>query len=92
MIVRILGEGQFEVSSSEIGALEELDAKLASAIEQNDVAAFSETLSELADKVRTTGTVLDATTIVSSDLTVPHEGASLDEVRHLLASEDAADT
>jgi hypothetical protein len=91
MIVRILGEAQFEVPPSEIGALEELDAKLAAAIEQNDEAAFAEILSKLADKVRATGTVLDATTIVSSDLTVPHEGASLEEVRHLLASEDAAD-
>jgi hypothetical protein len=45
----------------------------------------------LAEKVRSAGTALDAGKIVSSDLTVPHEGASIDEVRHLLASEDAGD-
>jgi hypothetical protein len=91
MIVRILGEGQFEVPDSEIGALNELDAKLAVAIDRNDGEGFSKVLATLADKVRSTGTVLDAATIVTSDLTVPHEGASLEEVRHLLASEDAAD-
>jgi hypothetical protein len=91
MIVRILGEGQFEVQESEIGALEELDAKLAAAIESRDEAAFAAVLASLAEKVRSTGTALDAGKIVSSDLTVPHEGASIDEVRHLLASEDAGD-
>jgi hypothetical protein len=91
MIVRILGGGQFEVPDSEMGALEELDAKLAAAIEGNDEEAFAAMLSTLAEKVRSTGTALDPVTIVSSDLTVPHEGASLEEVRHLLASEDAAD-
>jgi hypothetical protein len=83
--------GQFEVPDAEIGALEELDAKLAAAIERNDGEGFSEVLTALAEKVRSTGTGLDPATIVSSDLTVPHEGASLEEVRHLLASEDAAD-
>jgi hypothetical protein len=91
MIVRILEGGQFEVPDSEIGALEELDAKLASAIERNDDEGFSAALTKLAEMVRTTGTALDPTTIVSSDLTVPHDGASLEEVRHLLASEDASD-
>jgi hypothetical protein len=91
MIVRILGEGQFEVQESEIGALEELDAKLAAAIESGDEAAFTAVLASLAEKVRSAGTALDAGKIVSSDLTVPHEGASIDEVRHLLASEDAGD-
>jgi len=91
MIVRILEGGQFEVPDSEIGALEELDAQLAATIERNDGEGFSAALAKLAEKVRTTGTALDPTTIVSSDLTVPHDGASLEEVRHLLASEDAAD-
>jgi hypothetical protein len=91
MIVRILGEGQFEVQESEIGALEELDASLAAAIEAGDEEKFTTVLASLAEKVRSAGTALDAGTIVSSDLTVPHEGASIDEVRHLLASEDAGD-
>jgi len=91
MIVRILGEGQYDVVDYDMGALEELDAKLAAAIEASDEDAFTGVLTTLAEKVRSTGTAVDASTIVSSDLTVPHEGASLEEVRHLLASEDAAD-
>ena len=91
MIVRILEEGQYEVPDSEIGELEELDAKLAAAIERNDGEGFSQVLLQLAERVRTTGTALDAGTIVSSELTVPHKGASLDEVKHLLASEDTVE-
>jgi hypothetical protein len=91
MIVRILEEGQFEVPDSELGALEDLDAKLAAAIEANDVETFTEVLSRLAERVRSSGTPVDASTIVSSELTIPHEGASLDEVKRLLASGDAVE-
>jgi hypothetical protein len=92
MIVRILEEGQYEVPDSEIGQLEDLDAKLAGAIERNDTEGFSEVLDQLAERVRTTGTAVEPNTIVSSELTIPHKGASLQEVKHLLASEDATES
>jgi len=48
MIVRILGEGQYDVVDSDMGALEELDAKLAAAIEASDEDAFTWVLTTLA--------------------------------------------
>ncbi len=91
MIVRILEEGQYEVPDEELGALEALDAKLAAAIDANDADRYSEILSELAAEIRARGTALGADTIVSSGLTVPHEGTSLEEVKRLLASGDAVE-
>ena len=53
MIVRILGEGQFELQESQIASLEELDQKLVAAARQGDMGAF-----EYA--VRSAATVRDA--------------------------------
>lgn len=88
MIVRILEEGQYDVPDSELGSLEALDAKLAAAIETNDAKGYLAALSKLAEQIRSTGTAVDAATIVSSGLTIPHEGTTLEEMKRLLASED----
>ena len=40
MIVRILGEGQFELPDSQVASLEELDQKLVAALDANDEADF----------------------------------------------------
>lgn len=90
MIVRILGEAQFDVPDAEIPALEELDAKLSEMIEAENEAGFVEVLTSLHDKVHAVGTEVDATTIVTSGLTLPHSGSSLAEVRELLGSEELA--
>jgi len=91
MIVRILEEGQYEVPDDELGALEALDTKLSAAIDADDDAGYSKGLSELAGEIRARGTALGADTIVSSGLTIPHEGTSLEEVKRLLASGDAVE-
>jgi hypothetical protein len=92
MIVRILGGGQFEIEESHLEALEALDAKLFATIEVGDEASFADTLAALINAVRTYGKPLDPTTITPSDLTVPHEGATLAEVRELLNSEGLAES
>lgn len=88
MIVRILGEAQFEVPDGEAAALEELDHKMAGTMEGADEKGFAAVLVELIEKVRSVGTEVSAETIVPSDLTLPHPGSTLAEVRELLASED----
>jgi hypothetical protein len=87
VIVRILGGGQYELGEDELGELEQLDQQLNEAIETSDEARFSEVLATLIARIRQ-GKEVSASTIVPSDLTVPHEGSSLEEVRHLLSSED----
>lgn len=88
MIVRILGEGQYELRDEELAPLEELDHQLNTAIEGGDEGAFHQALEGLIAKVRQ-GTELPASTIVPSDLTVPSEGSTLEELRRLLSEEDA---
>ena len=89
MIVRILGEGQFELDASQAASLDELDKQLLAAFEADDEPAFHQVLGQLVKKVRSEGKPVAPDRFVPSDLAVPHETASLDELREFLASEDA---
>ena len=92
MIVRILGERQYEVGESELARLEELDEKLNTAIAANDEHGFADILASLIEDVRSSGTPVGPEVITPSNLTVPHEGATIAEVRELLNSEDLAES
>ena len=84
MIVRILGEGQYDVSDDAMSALNDLDAKVESAIESGDETAFRGALSALLDGVRTAGVPHDTDSLAPSDLILPMADATLAEVRDML--------
>ncbi len=85
MIIRIMGEGQLKLDEAAVQELNKLDAALEHAVEQNDEAAFSAALQALLTKARAVGTVLPADAIEPSELILPQEGATIDDVRELLA-------
>jgi hypothetical protein len=87
VIIRILGEGQYDVADSAVDALNELDAAVEAAIEAQDVAAFGPALAALLDGVRTAGTPHTADSLDSSDLILPMADASIDEVRDMLSGD-----
>jgi hypothetical protein len=87
MIIRILGEGQYDVPDEAIDGLNELDAKLEAAIEANDEASFSSSLGALLDRVREVGGTVALDALVPSTLVLPHAEASLHEVRDLLSGD-----
>lgn len=85
MIIRIMGEGQFRVDDAAVDELNHLDADLETAVEQHDEAGFEAALRALLGRARELGTVLPPEVIEPSDLILPHEGATIDEVHDLLA-------
>lgn len=87
MIVRILGEGRYEVPDADLPAIEELDGMLVDAIDRDDEASFSAALADLIGQVRHTGNALDHEDTRTSEMVVPHEGSTLTEVKSLLAEE-----
>jgi len=87
MIIRILSEGQFDVPDDAVDGLNELDSKLEAAIEANDEANFGSALGALLDRVRDLGTPVALDALVPSSLLLPHESASLAEVRDLLSGD-----
>ena len=87
MIVRILGEGQFRVDDGATAELNQLDADLEAAVEHSDQAAFTAALTRLLAGVRANGAPLPPDTLEPSDLILPSEDSSMDEVRKMLTDE-----
>ena len=85
MIIRILGEGRYEVPEEDLPAIEQLDSQLVDALDRNDAAEFSGTLADLIGQVRHTGKLLPADDLRPSTQVVPHEGSTLEEIKALLA-------
>ncbi|WP_037577194.1 PspA-associated protein PspAA [Phaeacidiphilus oryzae] len=84
MIVRIMGEGQFEIPESLVEGLNKLDDAVFAAVESGDEAAFRSNLTALLAAVRSGGEPVPAETLVPSDASLPYEEATLEEVRALL--------
>ena len=84
MIVRILGEGQYDVAEDDLAGLNELDAAVERAVEAGEVDSFTGALTALLAGVRSVGAPHDVDSLDESDLILPPADASLDEVRELL--------
>jgi hypothetical protein len=87
VILRILGEGQLEVSDDALDQLNELDEALISAVEQGDEALFASALADLQAKVREVGRPVSEDHLGPSELILPGADATLEEVRALLSDE-----
>jgi hypothetical protein len=87
MIVRIGGEGQFEVPDEHLGELNRLDNDLAKAVDAGDEAQFKTALEALLASVRTVGGELPADYIGPSELVLPSPDSTIEEVREVLGDE-----
>ncbi|HEY7146942.1 MAG TPA: hypothetical protein VH637_22075 [Streptosporangiaceae bacterium] len=87
MIVRILGEGQLSVDDAAVGELNELDSKLSAAVDVNDEAGFRAALDALLSRVRVLGTPLQPDALQPSELILPQDGATMEDVRKLLTDD-----
>jgi hypothetical protein len=87
MIVRISGEGQFEVPESHVDELNRLDDDLTKAVDGDDEGQFRTALEALLTSVRSAGQELPADWIGPSDLVLPSPDATIHEVREVLGDE-----
>lgn len=88
MIVRILGEGQWDVADDQMDALNRLDTEVESAVEAGEPIRFAAGLTALLGAVREAGTPLADDSLEDSDLILPPSDASIEEVRALLTEAD----
>jgi hypothetical protein len=88
MIIRILGEGQFDVDEASVAALNQLDTQVEAAVEAGDDGTFRTALATLLAAVRSHGTAHPADSLDESDLILPPEDATIHEVRALLEDND----
>jgi hypothetical protein len=87
MIVRIMGEGQFDVPEEHLEELNRLDDDLAGAIEGGDHGTFQTALEALLTSVRIHGKELPEDYLGPSELVLPGPDATLEEVSAVLGEE-----
>ena len=87
MIIRVVNEGQYEVSDSMLDALNELDNEIVGLIESGDETRFRDVLREFVSMIRENGKPLDPDVIVESDLIVPPEDLTLLEAAKIFSGE-----
>jgi hypothetical protein len=87
MILRILGEGQLEVSDEALLELNELDDVLINAVEKGDEGLFQTALANLVNKVRAVGKPVGDDYLGPSEFILPGADATLEEVKDLLSDE-----
>ena len=87
MIIRILGEGQFDVAEHTVEALNGIDTQLQAAVDSDDEAGFHEALRSLLALVREVGERVPDDYLGPSELVLPNTDATIEEVRALLGDE-----
>jgi hypothetical protein len=85
MIVRILNEGQWELTDEAVRSLNSVDDELEKAVAANDQERLSATLASLLDQVRDSGRVIPDDDLRDSDLILPAADSTVEDVRGLLS-------
>lgn len=83
MIIRISGEGQYEVDNAALAQLNELDAAVEASLDAQD-AEFAVALAALLGMVRESGAHVPDESLVESDVILPAGDATADDVRSAL--------
>jgi chromosome condensin MukBEF complex kleisin-like MukF subunit len=87
VIVRVMGEGQFNVDDEVAKGLNDLDEQAERALEAGDEEQLSELLRRMAEAVRTNGARLPADDLSASEAIIPPDDLTLDEARELFQGE-----
>lgn len=87
MIIRLLGEGQFDVDDADVDELNTLDSALQHTADVDDAEAFGAALRRLVGRVRELGSPVPDDALAASELVLPAEDADLETVRALLGDE-----
>ncbi|WP_328995235.1 hypothetical protein OG394_11745 [Kribbella sp. NBC_01245] len=86
MIVRIMGEGQWNLADDKLDQLNEVDGKLEQAVSGNDEESFKTSFAALLDLVRGGEKVPDDV-LHDSDVILPPADSTLSEMRELISGD-----
>jgi hypothetical protein len=87
VIVRVMGEGQFEIDDEVAKGLNELDEQAERALQSEDQEQLAELLERMAEAVRTNGARLPDEDLSPSEGIVPPPDLTLEEAKELFEGE-----
>lgn len=83
MIIRIVGEGQYEVPSALFDELNSIDNKIVDLVSQDNEEEYKAELSKLIGMIKSSGKQLDDADIVESDIIVPPGDLTFEEAKDI---------
>jgi hypothetical protein len=87
MIVRLMGEGQFEIDKKHIDEINKIDNNIVKIVNKGDKKVFKSEFKKLNDYVRKYGKPIPHEILKPSDLIVPPADISLEEARKIFKGE-----
>jgi hypothetical protein len=87
MIVRISGEGQYELDNAAVHKLDELDTRLTETLNAGNTDEFHSALNETIAFVRGTGTPLPPDQVKPSEVIIPPGDVTLEEARNFFTDD-----
>jgi hypothetical protein len=87
VIVRVMGEGQYDVDDEVAKGLNELDEQAGRSLQEGDEERLAELLRRMAEAVRMNGARLPDEDLSPSEAIVPPDDLSLEEARELFEGE-----
>ena len=87
MIVRVLHEGQYRISGADLDHINAIDQQLVDCVAEGDGASFGRLLRQLVQTVRERGTPVPVDEFVESDVILPAEDSTMEEVKDLFTGE-----
>ena len=81
MIIRIMGEGQYNVKSSLFDTLNKIDNTIVENVQKGDETAYRKNLSKLISTIKSKGEIIDDKELVASDIIVPPSDMTIKEAR-----------
>jgi hypothetical protein len=87
VIVRVMGEGQFEIDDEVAKGLNELDEQAEQALEAGNTEQLADLLERMAEAVRTNGARVPDEDLTPSEGIVPPPDLTLEEAKELFEGE-----
>jgi len=85
MIIRVVGQGQYEVDEGLMDRLDALDREAMEALERDDEESLDRALDEMGRLVREEGKRLPDDALSASDVVIPPSDLTLEETRKLVS-------
>jgi hypothetical protein len=87
MIIRIVGQGQYDIPDNALDEFNLLDARLQTTVDSGDMEAYRHALRVLLATVVRFGHPVPDTVLTASELVLPSEDTDLERVREMLGDE-----
>jgi hypothetical protein len=87
MIIRILGEGQFQLDEKLLDRVNKIDNEIVKHVTSGNELEFAKDLANLISTVKELGEPLDPVELLASDIIIPPADMSFEEARQVFCDE-----